>query len=125
MLQIAGKEIVSAVSGIVFFVLISRLIPNINESGIIVGIQTVIGMFVLISSIGLPYAATRFISIYVGSNQSSKANKLYPLVFILSVVLSAIVSSTLFIFSSQLSEIMFHNAKYEQLVQLAHLMFFF
>ena len=43
----------------------------------------------------------------------------------LSVVLSAIFSSALFVFSSQLSEIMFHDAKYEQLVQLAALDVFF
>ena len=125
MLQIAAKEIVSAISGVVFFVFISRLLADINELGILVGLQTMIGMFVLISSLGMPYVATRFISTYIGSNQRSKANKLYPLIFILSVVLSAIFSTALFFFSYQLSEMMFHDENYALLVQLAALDIFF
>jgi O-antigen/teichoic acid export membrane protein len=125
MLQIAAKEFVSAISSIVFFVVIARLLPDIDELGILVGLQTTISMFVLLSSMGVPFAATRFISTYIGSNQKEKASKLYPLVFFLGIALSAIFSGSLFIFSPQLSEVMFHNVKYAELVQIAALDVFF
>jgi O-antigen/teichoic acid export membrane protein len=125
MLQLAGKEIVSSLSAIVFFIVIARLLPDINDFGILVGLQTIILMFVLTSTLGFPYAGIRFISMYYGSSQQSRANKLYPLLFILGIILSAIFSATLFVFSPYISHIFFRDASVIPLLQLSAIDVFF
>jgi O-antigen/teichoic acid export membrane protein len=125
MLHLASKDFVSSISAIVFFVVIARLLPNVNDLGVLVGLQTLSLMFVLVSGIGLPYAATRFVSAYVGSDQVARANRLYPILFTHGIILSAVFSTALFIFSPQVSEILFHDAKLTVLVQLISLDIFF
>jgi stage V sporulation protein B len=118
MLFLAGKDIVSTVAGIVFFIFIARFLPSVADLGVLTGLQTIILMFVIFSGLGVPYAATRFISTYVGSGENERARRLYPLIFFLSSALSALFSFVLFEISPQLSIVLFHNSATIQLIQL-------
>ena len=76
-------------------------------------------MFVIFSGLGVPYAATRFISTYMGSGEKEKALNLYPLIFAVSVVFSAIFSVILFEISVPLSNVLFHDPAASELIQLS------
>lgn len=121
MMLLAGKDIVSTIAGLIFFVLIARFLPTISDLGVLTGLQTIILMFVIFSSLGLPYAATRFISTFIGSGKIERAEGVYPLVFVLTVVFSALFSFLLFETSEEISMILFHDSANTQLIQLTSL----
>jgi stage V sporulation protein B len=121
MLLLAGKDIVSTIGGLIFFVLIARFLPAVSDLGVLTGLQTIILMFVIFAGLGIPYAATRFISTFVGSGEKEKVAALYPLVFFLTIVFSAIFSFVLFQSSSEISRLLFHDSANTSLVQLTSL----
>lgn len=121
MLLFAGKDIVSATGGVIFFILIARFLPSISDLGVLTGLQTIILMFVIFSSLGVPYAATRFISTFIGSGKNERAQGLYPLVFVLAIIFSAMFSFILFELSAEISSILFRNSANTRLIQLTSL----
>lgn len=121
MLLLAGKDIVSTLGGVIFFILIARFLPSVADLGVLTGLQTIISMFVIFSGLGLPYAATRFISTFIGSGKKERAQGLYPLVFILTISFAAISSFVLYGSSSEISSLLFQNSVNTKLIQLASL----
>jgi O-antigen/teichoic acid export membrane protein len=119
MLSISIKDLTSTVAAVVFFVLIARYLPNVDDLGFLTGIQTLILMFVIFSGLGLPNSATRFISTYIGSGRNDRANLLYPLIFVLCIVASAGFSFLLYSLSPFLSVSLFHGQEYTDLIQVA------
>jgi O-antigen/teichoic acid export membrane protein len=119
MLLLAGKDIIATIAAIVFFILIARLLPSVADLGVLTGLQTIILMFVTLSGLGLPYAATRFISTYVGAGEKERALSLYPLILIFSTAVSGIFSFVLYVISPQISDILFRDSASTQLIRLA------
>src|SRR5918996_2603023 len=104
MLSISTKDLSSTLAAVVFFVLVARYLPNVDDLGFLTGIQTIILMFIVLSGFGLPNSATRFISTYLGSGKVDRASFLYPAVFALCVISSAAFSFLLYYLSPFLSE---------------------
>ncbi|MGH9984671.1 MAG: oligosaccharide flippase family protein [Nitrososphaeraceae archaeon] len=118
-LSISTKDLVSSVAAVVFFVLIARSLPNVNDLGFLTGLQTLILMFILLSGLGLPNSAARFISTYIGSGKNDRAKNLYPLIFYISIVSSTAFSFVLYSLSAYLAVHLFRGDEYTNLVQLA------
>ena len=118
MLLLASKDIVGSIISAVFFVLIARFIPSVADLGVLISLQTIIIMFVILSGLGLPYTANRFISSFLGSGKKERAHNLYPLIFTLSAGLSSIFSVILFVLSSEFSIVLFNSTGYTSLIQL-------
>ena len=118
MLLLAAKDIVSAIAAAGFFLVIARLLPSIADLGVLTGLHTLIVMFVILSGLGIPHAATRFISTFIGSGERDKALNLYPLIFVFSTAFAAIFSLLLFMISSEISDVLFHDSANVQLIHL-------
>jgi O-antigen/teichoic acid export membrane protein len=118
MLILASKDMIASAAAVVFFVLLARYLPNVADLGFLIGLQTLIMMFIILSGLGLPSSATRFISTYIGAGQKDRAAGLYPLVLFMTIFLSAAFSILLFLISPSLSILLFHNTEYTQLIQL-------
>ena len=69
MLIRASKDLVSSAAAVVFFVFVARFLPNVSDLGFLIGLQTLTTRFIILSGVGLPGAATRFISSYLGSGR--------------------------------------------------------
>jgi O-antigen/teichoic acid export membrane protein len=119
MLSISIKDLTSTMAGVVFFVLVARYLPDVDDLGFLTGLQTLILMFMTLSALGLPNSATRFISTYIGSGRTDRANSLYPLIFVLCILASAGFSFLLYNVSPILSVSLFHGPEYTYLIQAA------
>lgn len=119
MLSISIKDLTSTMAGVIFFVLIARYLPDVDDLGFLTGLQTIILMFITLSALGLPNSATRFISTYIGSGRKDRANLLYPLIFVLCILASAAFSFLLYTISPFVSVSLFHGQEYTYLIQAA------
>jgi O-antigen/teichoic acid export membrane protein len=117
MIFLSAKNIIASVSAAIFFVLIARFLP-ISDLGFITGIQTLIAMFIILSGLGLAPSATRFISTFAGAGEDRKAQGLYPLIFIFSIISSAIFSALVYYLAPYISDLLFHSLIYSELVKL-------
>lgn len=79
MLSVLIKDLASTVSAAVFFIFIARFLPNVDDLGFLTGLQTLSIMFIVLSSLGLPNSATRFISAYIGAGDTNRAERLYQI----------------------------------------------
>jgi O-antigen/teichoic acid export membrane protein len=119
MIFTAARNIVASLSAAVFFIFVARFLPDVSDLGFITGIQTLIAMFIILSSVGLSPSATRFISTFMGAGEKRKATGLYPLIFIFAIVSSGVFAALLYYLAPYLSQIMFHDLRYSGLVELA------
>jgi O-antigen/teichoic acid export membrane protein len=118
MLALASKDIIISLSAALFFVFIARFLTEISDLGIVTGLQTIIATFNILSSLGIPPSATRFISMLTGAGENQKAAGLYPLIFSIAVVVSIIFSVITYYLAPSLSTILFHDLKYSTLIEL-------
>jgi O-antigen/teichoic acid export membrane protein len=118
MIYLVLKNAIFSISAGILMIFIARSL-TVSELGVISGLQAVVSISVILAILGLPGAATRFMSSHIGKGRQDKAKAISKLVFIIGLVSSTVFSFGLYIFSSHIAVILFHEILYYQLIQLA------
>ena len=104
--------------GVVYFVFATRLLPTVADFGRITTVNLIILMIVVVGSLGLPTAMTRFIAQYLAKEDQDLARSLYRRIMRLGTFLSLISLVAVFVWSRPLSSF-FLGSDYTLLLQLA------
>jgi len=124
-LYLLAKGLVVNLSAAIFFMFIARFLPTVSDLGLVSGLFVIIGIGVILASLGLPGAATRFISRYIGSGNIKEAEGLPKLILTIGFASSAVLSFLLYIFAEYIAIAFFHNDAYISLIHYASIDVFF
>src|SRR6187200_1383989 len=108
MIYLVLKNAIFSISAGILMIFIARSL-TVSELGVISGLQAVVSISVILAILGLPGAATRFMSSHIGKGRQDKAKAISKLVFIIGLVSSTVFSFGLYIFSSHIAVILFHE----------------
>lgn len=113
------KVVLTSILAAGLFIFIARFLPAVSDLGLVNGLLALIGISAIVASLGLPIAATRFISSYIGSGRESMAKSIHLLIFAIGLVSSAVLSSILYILAYHIATLLFHNLIYVRLIHIA------
>ena len=113
------KVLITSIFSSSLFIFIARFLPTISDLGLVNGLMALIGLSVMVAGLGLPMAATRFISLYIGSGKEAMAKSIHFLIFIIGLLSSAAISATLYVLAFYIATLFFHNIIYVRLIHLA------
>jgi O-antigen/teichoic acid export membrane protein len=113
------STILTSASSSIIFIFIARFLPSISDLGLISGLQTLINMCVIFAGLGLTNAATRFISYYLGAKKEGIARDVSVIILRIGLLSSITISFTLYVSASSVASLLFHEADYIYLIQLA------
>ena len=111
--------------GGVLFIIIARVFPDVKDLGLAYALVSLTLASSVIAGLGLPNAATRFMSFYYGEGREDTAKRVSLFIFLVGTVASLITSLALFFLSSDLSYLLLHNIHFDYLIQLAAIDVFF
>jgi O-antigen/teichoic acid export membrane protein len=115
---------ISALIGIIAFAFITRLITK-TEMGIMAVLLMVTSTCQLTCTLGLPNAATKFISESLGKDDLDSAAGVTNRVLRINLLMSFTISLLCFVFAEYLSEFLFGSIQYTNIIQLLSINIFF
>ncbi len=115
---------ISALIGIIAFAFITRLITK-TEMGIMAVLLMVTSTCQLACTLGLPNAATKFISESLGKDNHDSAAGITKQVLRINLLMSFTISLLCFVMSEYLSELLFGSIQYTNVIQLLSINIFF
>lgn len=124
-LYLVGKSLVANFASAAFFIFIARFLPNVSDLGLVTSLSAIIAISTIFSSLGLPGAATRFMSRHIGAGREDEAQRITRLIVIIGLISSIIVSFVLYLLSDHIADIFFHDVAHAQLIRLASIDAFF
>lgn len=113
------KVLITSILASGLFIFIARFLPEVSDLGLVYGLLALIGLSVMLASLGLPIAASRFISSYIGSGKEDMAKSLHLLIFTIGLLSSVVISAILYISAYSIATVFFHNVLYVHLIHLA------
>ena len=114
----------SAFIGIIAFAFITRLITK-TEMGIMAVLLMVTSTCQLACTLGLPNAATKFISESLGKNDHDSAAGITSRVLKINLLMSFMISLLCLILADYLSELLFGSIQYSNIIQILSVNIFF
>jgi len=116
LLQNMGSTLVQ----IIVFAIIARLITEV-DLGILAALTFVVGFSQIAVNLGLPSAATKFISELLGKNSHQEAASVCYQTLKISLILSGVSGAFCFLFSDQISILLLKTAEYSALFKILSL----
>ena len=105
-------------SAALFFILIARVLPDISDLGLYQGLQSIITVSVTLAGSGLSRAATRFISLYIGSGKDKMAQATFSAVFRVGLIGAIVLSLALYSLAPFIADLFFHDYRVTDLIRL-------
>jgi O-antigen/teichoic acid export membrane protein len=112
------KALATGLSAALFFILIARVLPNISDLGLYQGLLSLITVCVTLAGSGLSRAATRFISLYIGSGKDEMAQAAFSAVFRLGLIGAIVLSLALYSIAPYIADLFFHDYHVVDLIRL-------
>lgn len=111
------RDIVGTLVSIIGFMMISRLISRV-EMGVLTIATLIVALCQVLASMGMPGAATKFVSEYVALRQTKKAASVAFFVFRISLLISCALGSLVFFLSRPLSLFLLGAEKFSDVLSL-------
>lgn len=124
-IYLLSKSIIFSAVGAILYIIIARSLPETSDLGLYQGVQSLIYMSVVFAGSGLARGAIRAISFDIGAGKLNKADRAYPTVFAIGILLSVMISIIIFIFGKLIAQSLFHDESYLLLVQVSAIDAFF
>lgn len=118
-LYLVAKSLVANLSSVVFFIFIARFLSTVSDLGLVTGLLAVIAIATIVAGLGLPGAATRFMSRNLGAGKHNEAKGIPRLILVVGLISSIIVSVVVYASSNYIANIFFHETTHSQLLHLA------
>jgi stage V sporulation protein B len=112
------KALTIGLAAALFFILIARVLPDISHLGLYQGLQSLITVSVTLAGSGLSRAATRFISLFIGSGKDKMAQATFSAVFRVGLIGAVVLSLTLYGLAPYIADLFFHDFLVVDLIRL-------
>jgi O-antigen/teichoic acid export membrane protein len=112
------KALTTGMAAALFFILIARVLPSISDLGLYQGLQSLITVGVTLAGSGLSRAATRFISLHIGSGKDKLAQATFSAVFRVGLIGAIGLSLALYGLAPYIAYLFFHDLRVVDLIRL-------